>query len=114
MADADEAPKATTSAAPIGQERSQPPKYWQIILIALVAIAFTAVWLTVYGFLNRAIWSNAFVTTHRWTIPVGVVLFSALVGLAVKYLRAPTVINGSVMESLKGGDNQQKDYTTFP
>jgi H+/Cl- antiporter ClcA len=112
----DDATTAPPEAA-LGQEQSHQtvlPKYWQIILIALVAIAFTAVWLGVYGFLNQAIWSNSFVTAHRWTIPVVVVLFSALVGLTVKYLRAPTVINGGVMESLKGGKNRQVDYTTFP
>jgi H+/Cl- antiporter ClcA len=41
-------------------------------------------------------------------------LFSLLVGLVQKYLRAPTVINGGAFESMKGGDHEKTDYTTFP
>ena len=89
------------------------PRFYMVILFALVSIVFTAVWLGIYEFLNKAIWSNDFVTTHKWTIIVGVLFFSLLVGLAQKYLRAPTVIHGGAAESLKGG-GQEPDYTTFP
>ncbi len=60
----------------------------------------------------RAIWPNDFFTTRRWTIPVGVLVFSLIVGLAQKYLRAPTVIHGGVVNAFKGGE--ESDYTTFP
>src|SRR6266536_1737240 len=90
------------------------PKIWMVILFGFVAIAFTALWLGAYEFLNNAIWSNTFVTSHSWTIIVGVLFFSLLVGLAQKYLRAPTVIDGGAMESMKGGDHEKVDYTTFP
>jgi H+/Cl- antiporter ClcA len=83
-----------------------------VILFALVSIVFTAVWLGIYKFLNKAIWSNDFVTSHKWTIIVGVLFFSLLVGLTQKYLRAPTVIHGGAAESMKGG--KEPDYTTFP
>jgi H+/Cl- antiporter ClcA len=85
-----------------------------VILLALVAIIFTALWLGAYGWLNTAIWSNGFVTSHKWTIPVGVLFFSLLVGLVQKYLRAPTVINGGALASMKGGGEEKTDYTTFP
>jgi H+/Cl- antiporter ClcA len=85
-----------------------------VILIALVAIVFTALFLSVYGWLNTAIWSNAFVSSHRWMIPGGAVVFSLVVGLARKYLRAPTVIHGTAMESLKGTGEETIDYATFP
>src|SRR6478672_1648808 len=62
------------------------PKWWAIILIALIAIAFTALWLGAYNWLNSAIWSNSFVSHNRWTIPVGVIVISLLVGLTQKYL----------------------------
>src|SRR5437763_4868019 len=88
------------------------PRFYMVILFALVSIVFTAVWLGIYKFLNKAIWSNSFVTSHRWTIIVGVLFFSLLVGLAQKYLRAPTVIHGGAAESLKG--DKEADYTTFP
>src|SRR5437879_918618 len=76
------------------------PKLWAILLIALIAIAFTALWLGVYGRLNSAIWSNSFVTSNRWTIPVGVIALSLLVGLTQKYLRAPNVIHGGFVEAI--------------
>jgi H+/Cl- antiporter ClcA len=89
------------------------PRFYMVILFALVSIVFTAVWLGIYEFLNKAIWSNDFVTSHKWTIIVGVLFFSLLVGLTQKYLRAPTVINGGATESMTGG-GQEPDYTTFP
>jgi H+/Cl- antiporter ClcA len=88
------------------------PRFYMVILFALVSIVFTAVWLGIYNLLNKAIWSNTFVTSHTWTIIVGVLFFSLLVGLAQKYLRAPTVIHGGAEESMKGG--KEPDYTTFP
>jgi len=90
------------------------PKIWMVILLAVVAIVFTALWLGAYGWLNDHIWKNSFVTSNAWTFPVGVLFFSLLVGLVQKYLRAPTVINGGAFESMKGGDHNQADYTTFP
>src|SRR5436305_6285739 len=89
------------------------PRFYMVILFALVSIVLTAVRLGIYEFLNKAIWSNDFVTSHKWINPVGVLFFSLLVGLAQKYLRAPTVIHGGAAESLKGG-GEGPDYTTFP
>lgn len=90
------------------------PRFYMVILFALISIIFTAVWLGIYNILNKAIWSNSFTTnpSNKWIIPVGVLFFSLLVGLAQKYLRAPTVINGGAAESMKGG--KEPDYTTFP
>jgi H+/Cl- antiporter ClcA len=77
-----------------------------------VAIIFTAIWLGIYQNLDKIVWSNAFVAAHRWAIPLGVMLFSLLVGLAQKYLRAPTVIHGGgLADSMKGG--ARVDYSTF-
>ena len=90
------------------------PKIWMVILLAVVAIIFTALWLGAYSWLNNAIWNNSFVTSHKWTIIVGVLFFSLLVGLAQKYLRAPTVIDGGAMAAMKGGGHDKTDYTTFP
>jgi H+/Cl- antiporter ClcA len=90
------------------------PKIWMVILLAFVAIIFTALWLGAYKLLNNAIWNNSFVTSNAWTFPVGVLIFSLLVGLVQKYLRAPTVIHGGAFESMKGGGEEKTDYTTFP
>lgn len=106
-------PAAPEPATPTpATEREEAPKLWQIVGIALVAIIFTAIFLGVNGFLSRTIWPSDFFTTRRWTIPVGVLVFSLVVGLAQRYLRAPTVIHGGVVNAFKGKD--ESDYTTFP
>jgi H+/Cl- antiporter ClcA len=95
------------------QTRNIHPKIWQIILIAIIAIAFTAIWLNIYTSLHRLIWTNEFVMANRWTIPVGVIFFSLLVGLCLKYLQAPDVISGGLTESMQG-EGSHVDYRTFP
>jgi H+/Cl- antiporter ClcA len=94
--------------------RPTEPAIWQIVLIALVAIAVTALFLSINGLLNNVIWDNSFVSAHRWTIPVGAVVFSALVGIIRKYLHAPSVIHGGAMESLKGSGDEHIDPGVFP
>ena len=90
------------------------PRIWMVILYAFIAIVFTALFLQAFRWLFDHIWNNSFVTSNTWTYPIGVLFFSLLVGLAQKYLRAPTVINGGPFESMKGGGHEQADYTTFP
>ena len=88
-------------------------KIWQIILIAIIAIAFTAIWLQTYIYFHRLLWMNEFVMVNRWTIPAGVIFFSLLVGLCLKYLHAPDVITGSLADSMQG-EGSHSDYRTFP
>jgi len=87
------------------------PKIPAIIIIALIAVAFSLAWFASLHFLNTSFWTNDFVIANRWMIPVGVLFFSLLVGLCGKYLRAPNVINGGFEVVLKGGS---LDYKTFP
>lgn len=89
------------------------PKIWQIILIAVIAITFTAIWLITYETLDAIIWMNDFVTANRWTIPAGAIFFSFLVGLCLKYLHAPDVIHGGFTDSMNG-EGAHSDYKTFP
>jgi hypothetical protein len=56
---------------------------------------------------------NDFVKANRWTIPAGIILFSLLVGLCQKYLRAPIVIHGGFTDSMKG-KGHEANYKTFP
>lgn len=88
-------------------------KLWQILLIAIIAITFTALWLETYSFLHRAIWMNEVVLASRWTLPAVVLLFSLLVGLCIRYLQAPDVIHGGFSESLRG-EGSHGDERTFP
>jgi H+/Cl- antiporter ClcA len=112
-----------TPGTPVPSEpqiEDEPPFQWSgtfflaIICIALIAIAFTAGFMALYAYLTKAIWfENDFVLSNRWTIPVGVLFFSLLVGLCQKYLHAPTVINGGFVENMK----EQKlvtNYRIFP
>lgn len=93
--------------------RNNNQKIWQILLIAVIAIAFTAIWLETYMFLHRFLWMNEFVLANRWTIPAGILFFSLLVGLCEKYLHAPNVISGGFTEAMKG-EGSHGDYRTFP
>jgi H+/Cl- antiporter ClcA len=112
-----------TSTVPVPPEppaEDDQPVQWRIgflvpiIGIALVAIAFTAAFMQFYLYLNDLIWfDNDYVLTHRWTIPVMVLIFSLLVGLCQKYLQAPNVIHGGFVEAMKDG-KVASDYRTFP
>lgn len=110
-----EAPSTPSVSAEAAAATSEDvtPKLSQIILIALIAIVFTAVWLGIYEFLNQIIWNDAYVEQHRWTLPALVLFFSLIVGLAQKYLHAPTVIHGGAVESLTGEEENISDRIPF-
>ncbi len=77
---------------------------WQTLLIALIAGFFVVVWLVAYTWFSNLIWENDFIAANRWTIPVGVIFFSLLVGLVIKYLHAPNLIEGGgATETLAAG-----------
>jgi H+/Cl- antiporter ClcA len=100
-------------ASEIPHIRGTTSRIWHVVLIAFIAIVFTAIFISSYEWLNEVIWfSNEYVTTNRWVILVGVLGFSLLVGLCQKYLHAPTVIHGGFVESMKG--DVKMDYRTFP
>jgi len=109
---------ACTTESPATNEITLMPmtttKILHIILIALIAIAFTALFISGYSWLNNVIWfDNYFMTANRWMIPVGVLTLSLAVGFCQKYLNAPTAIDGSFVDSLKGS-GEKADYRTFP
>ncbi|MDD1652106.1 MAG: chloride channel protein [Methanomicrobiales archaeon] len=108
------APVPPESVAETEQALWWRPGFLAVIIgIALIAIAFTAVFMELYTWLINAIWYNDFVMANRWTIPVGVLIFSLLVGLCEKYLHAPNVIHGGFVDALKSG-NLETNYRVFP
>jgi H+/Cl- antiporter ClcA len=109
----DGAGQPAAHTGPDRQSNGISPKIWQIILIAFIAIAFTSVWLLTYEHLHELIWMNEFVRVNRWTIPVGVIAFSLLVGLCQKYLQAPNIIHEGLSDSMKG-DEATGNYKIFP
>jgi H+/Cl- antiporter ClcA len=103
----DATPGATPTSQALGPDalsHEAPVQLWQVAVVALIAIVFTAGFMFAYSHLNKWIWLNNwnYVTDHRWIIPLGVMGFSLLVGLAQKYLRAPTVIHGGLVQAMKG------------
>lgn len=105
---------ATVRPADQASESDQPTgklNIGRVLFIALVVGLVSVVWLVSYTKLNDLIWGNSFVTANRWTIPVGAIFFSLLVGLVGKYMRAPNVIEGGVLEPLLAGDTTS--YKSF-
>jgi H+/Cl- antiporter ClcA len=112
MTDPASTPSAAKQAAKTKSDDVPIIALWQILLIALIVGLFAVVWLVAYQLLNSLVWENEFVTANRWTIPVGVIFFSLLVGLVVKYLHAPNLIEGrGAAEALASGDIS--GYKTF-
>jgi H+/Cl- antiporter ClcA len=89
----------------------RPPRISHVIVIALLVGLFAAVWLVGYTKISDLIWQNSFVTSHRWTIPIGILFFSLLVGLTGKFMHAANMIEGDATESFKAGD--VTTYKTF-
>ena len=59
-------------------------------------------WFVLYEWLNKLIWDSSFVTDNAWMFPVICLPFSLLVGLLVKYAKAPSNLDGSILDSLTG------------
>jgi H+/Cl- antiporter ClcA len=97
----------------VAEHASRLPKLWQVVVMALIAVAFTAAFMEIYTALSSLVWANTFVLSNRWTVPVLAVVLSLCVGLTQRYLRAPTSIDGGFTESLKG-EGPETDYRTFP
>ena len=99
-ADADTA----TKRAHDGAENGRPPRflYVQAALVALIGAVFVLLWFLAYNWLNKTIWDSQFVTANRWMFPVICLPLSLVVGLLVKYLKAPTNLDSSVVDSLTG------------
>jgi H+/Cl- antiporter ClcA len=76
------------------------------------AVAVLA-WLWVFETVNKLLWENAFVLANPWMFPVICLPFSLLVGLLVKYFRAPTNLDGSFLDSLSG-DVTKIDWRRLP
>jgi H+/Cl- antiporter ClcA len=111
--DTQEAPSATKTDTPAGRPGSRlvgiGPGH--ILLFALIVGLFSVVWFGSYQWLDNFIWNNSFVSENRWTIPVGIMLFSLLVGLIQQYLHGANAIDGEALGPLLEGDTTS--YKTF-
>ena len=72
--------------------------YLHVLVVSLVG-GFTVLgWFVLYEWLDKLIWENAYVVAHAWMFPVVCLPFSLLVGLLVKYARAPSNLDGSMLD----------------
>jgi H+/Cl- antiporter ClcA len=76
--------------------------YLHVVLMSTLGGFSVLAWFLVYEALNKLIWDNGFVTAHAWMFPLICLPFSLVVGLLVKYGKAPSNLDGSILESLTG------------
>ena len=76
--------------------------YFHVIVVSLIGGFGVMLWFVLYEWLNKLIWDGSFVTDNAWMFPVICLPFSLLVGLLVKYAKAPSNLDGSILDSLTG------------
>lgn len=86
--------------------------YFNVIVVSTLSAIFVAIWLFSYEYLNNIIWNNQFVQSNRWFFFVLALFFSLVVGLSIKYLQAPTCLDGSLLDSMSGGN--KTNYKLLP
>lgn len=97
---ADEAPASvdvTTSP------RDDPPRFYgHVIVVALASGFFAFIWFFVYSVLDSIVWDNEYINSYWWLPPLIIMSLSLAVGLAVRNLRAPTSMDGSLLDEMTG------------
>ncbi len=96
----------------VGPDRPVHP-YIHVVVVAVIGAASVLVWLTFYETVNRLLWENDFVSSNPWMFPVICLPFCLVVGLLVKYRRAPTSLDESILDSMSG-DTSGIDWRTLP
>ena len=76
--------------------------YLHVIVVSVIGGFGVLLWFVLYEWLNKLIWDASFVTDNAWMFPVICLPFSLLVGLLVKYAKAPSNLDGSILDSLTG------------
>jgi H+/Cl- antiporter ClcA len=96
--------RPTAPSSPAGPEVStDPPRFYgHVIIVALASGVFALVWFLLYTVLDDLVWENDLVEANWWLTPLIILGFSLAVGLAVRYLQAPTSIEGSLLDELTG------------
>ncbi len=76
--------------------------YLHVIVVSLIGGFAMLAWFVAYEGLNQLLWDNSFVAGNAWVFPFVCLPFSLLVGLLVKYGKAPSNLDGSFVDSLTG------------
>ena len=98
---------------PVAEPSAPMRLYVHVVVVAMLAAVAVLAWLAVYMAVNRLLWDNDLVEANRWIVPVIVMPFSLLAGLLVKYRKAPTNLDGSMLDSLSG-DPRQINWRGLP
>jgi H+/Cl- antiporter ClcA len=103
------APSAAAAATPAETTAAYPwGLYLHVIVVSLIGGFGVLAWFVLYEWLNKLIWDGSYVADHAWMFPVICLPFSLLVGLLVKYARAPSNLDGSILDSLTGDTSHLK------
>jgi H+/Cl- antiporter ClcA len=100
--DAAGSPTSTEPAGAVAPVTDTPRFFTHVIVAAFLSGLFALVWYVVYLALNEIVWENEFVASNWWVVPLIILAFSLAVGLAVKYLHAPTSMDGTLLDELTG------------
>ncbi len=76
--------------------------YVHVVVVSLIAAVVVALWFILFEVVNELIWSGSFVADHAWMFPVVCLPLALAVGLLVKYAKAPSNLDGSLLDSLTG------------
>ena len=87
--------------------------YLHVVVVAVIGAVAVLAWLWFFETVNRLLWENEFVTANPWMFPVICLPFSLAVGLLVKYRKAPTTLDESLLDSMSG-DTSRIDWRTLP
>ncbi len=87
--------------------------YLHVVVIAVIGAVSVLAWLLAYEAMNAILWENDFVRDNSWVFPLICLPGSLAVGLLVKYRRAPTNLEESLLDSLNG-DVGHVDYRALP
>jgi H+/Cl- antiporter ClcA len=76
--------------------------YVHVVVVSLIAALVVVLWFAVFEWVTKLLWDGSFVTDNAWMFPVIALPFSLVVGLLVKYAKAPSNLDGSILDSLTG------------
>ena len=93
---------ATSGGPPAGEASWSRFLYVHVVVTALAGGFAVLGWFALYEWLNKKLWDNGFVAAHHWMFPVICLPLSLVVGLLVKYFKAPSNLDGSMLDSLTG------------
>lgn len=76
--------------------------YLHVIAVSFLGGFLVLGWFVLYEVLNKLIWENGYVAGHAWMFAVVCLPFSLVVGILVRYAKAPSNLDGSILDSLTG------------